>query len=50
MLFAKKNNVEQKKIKLQSEWHSVENKTELIWHVIKMQLSFLLVQIYEMSY
>jgi len=46
----KKHNVEQKKIKLRSEWHSVENKTEIIQHVIKIQLSFHVVPIYEMSY
>jgi hypothetical protein len=28
---------EQKKIKLQNEQHSVENKTELMQHVLKMQ-------------
>jgi hypothetical protein len=34
--------VEQKKIKLWNKWHSVENKTDILQHVLKMQYISLL--------
>ena len=33
---------EQENIKVQNKWHFVENKTEIMQHVLKMQYIFLL--------